>query len=152
MNKAYSIVWNSSRQAWVVASELARGHGFVLAKNTLLVLTVASTVGNAFAQTYNCSTGQVCTPNIISSGDTQYVFNTGVTNNTVISGTGKQVVSSGGKTNFTTINDKNGNQVVGYNGSATNTKVSSGGFQRVSSGGTATGTRLSGGNQNVSSG
>ncbi|WP_106371714.1 ESPR-type extended signal peptide-containing protein, partial [Escherichia coli] len=23
MNKAYSIVWNSSRQAWVVASELA---------------------------------------------------------------------------------------------------------------------------------
>ncbi|HBN7435689.1 ESPR-type extended signal peptide-containing protein [Escherichia coli] len=37
----YCIVWNSSRQAWVVASELARGHGFVLAKNTLLVLTVA---------------------------------------------------------------------------------------------------------------
>ncbi|HFL4488079.1 TPA: ESPR-type extended signal peptide-containing protein, partial [Escherichia coli] len=25
MNRAYSIVWNSSRQAWVVASELARG-------------------------------------------------------------------------------------------------------------------------------
>ncbi|EOY4664082.1 ESPR-type extended signal peptide-containing protein, partial [Escherichia coli] len=47
MNKAYSIVWNSSRQAWVVASELARGRGFVLAKNTLMVLTVASAVGNA---------------------------------------------------------------------------------------------------------
>ncbi|EMB0462719.1 hypothetical protein U7Q45_004790, partial [Escherichia coli] len=38
MNKAYSIIWSHSRQAWVVASELARGHGFVLAKNTLLVL------------------------------------------------------------------------------------------------------------------
>lgn len=81
MNKAYSIVWNSSRQAWVVASELARGHGFVLAKNTLLVLTVASTVGNAFAQ--NVSSG-VVSNGVVSSGETQVVYSNGQTSNATV--------------------------------------------------------------------
>ncbi|EFM9270075.1 ESPR-type extended signal peptide-containing protein [Escherichia coli] len=71
MNKAYSIIWSHSRQAWVVASELARGHGFVLAKNTLLVLAVVSTIENAFA--VNIS-GTVSTRGTVSSGETQIVY------------------------------------------------------------------------------
>ncbi len=68
-------------QAWVVASELARGHGFVLAKNTLLVLTVASTVGKAFAQ--NVSSG-VVSNGVVSSGETQVVYSNGQTSNATV--------------------------------------------------------------------
>ncbi|EEY3529804.1 hypothetical protein EJO63_21780, partial [Escherichia coli] len=130
MNKAYSIVWNSSRQAWVVASELARGHGFVLAKNTLLVLTVASAVGNAFAQ--DCKAGSqnasncVITAGSVVVGKTQYVYAQGQTSNVIVNG--KQVVSNGGKTSATTITS-GGYQFVGTDGSASATVVSSGGKQ-----------------------
>ncbi|KXQ28183.1 AIDA-I translocator [Escherichia coli] len=145
MNKAYSIVWNSSRQAWVVASELARGHGFVLAKNTLLVLTVASTVGNAFAQ--NVSSG-VVSNGVVSSGETQVVYSNGQTSNATVNSGGIQNVNNGGKTTSTTVNSS-GAQNVGNSGTAISTIVNSGGVQRVSSGGVTSATSLSGGAQNI---
>ena len=145
MNKAYSIVWNSSRQAWVVASELARGHGFVLAKNTLLVLTVASTVGNAFAQ--NVSSG-VVSNGVVSSGETQVVYSNGQTSNATVNSGGIQNVNNGGKTTSTTVNSS-GAQNVGNSGTAISTIVNSGGVQRVSSGGVTSATNLSGGAQNI---
>ncbi|OYI43363.1 AIDA-I translocator [Escherichia coli] len=148
MNRTYSIVWNSSRQAWVVASELARGHGFVLAKKTLLVLTVASTIGNAFAQ--NVSSG-VVSNGVVSSGETQVVYSNGQTSNATVNSGGIQNVNNGGKTTSTKVNSS-GAQNVGNSGTAISTIVSSGGIQRVNSGGTATGTKLSGGNQNIYSG
>ena len=145
MNKAYSIVWNSSRQAWVVASELARGHGFVLAKNTLLVLTVASAVGNAFAQ--NVSSG-VVSNGVVSSGETQVVYSNGQTSNATVNSGGIQNVNNGGKTTSTTVNSS-GAQNVGNSGTAISTIVNSGGVQRVSSGGVTYATNLSGGAQNI---
>ncbi|EMB0509730.1 autotransporter adhesin AIDA-I [Escherichia coli] len=145
MNKAYSIVWNSSRQAWVVASELARGHGFVLAKNTLLVLTVASAVGNAFAQ--NVSSG-VVSNGVVSSGETQVVYSNGQTSNATVNSGGIQNVNNGGKTTSTTVNSS-GAQNVGNSGTAISTIVNSGGVQRVSSGGVTSATNLSGGAQNI---
>ncbi|EFN4892468.1 autotransporter adhesin AIDA-I [Escherichia coli] len=145
MNKAYSIVWNSSRLAWVVASELARGHGFVLAKNTLLVLTVASTVGNAFAQ--NVSSG-VVSNGVVSSGETQVVYSNGQTSNATVNSGGIQNVNNGGKTTSTTVNSS-GAQNVGNSGTAISTIVNSGGVQRVSSGGVTSATSLSGGAQNI---
>ncbi|EKP6505444.1 autotransporter adhesin AIDA-I [Escherichia coli] len=148
MNRTYSIVWNSSRQAWVVASELARGHGFVLAKKTLLVLTVASTIGNAFAQ--NVSSG-VVSNGVVSSGETQVVYSNGQTSNATVNSGGIQNINNGGKTTSTKVNSS-GAQNVGNSGTAISTIVSSGGIQRVNSGGTATGTKLSGGNQNIYSG
>ncbi|EEW1721698.1 autotransporter adhesin AIDA-I [Escherichia coli] len=145
MNKAYSIVWNSSRQAWVVASELARGHGFVLAKNTLLVLTVASAVGNAFAQ--NVSSG-VVSNGVVSSGETQVVYSNGQTSNATVNSGGIQNINNGGKTTSTTVNSS-GAQNVGNSGTAISTIVNSGGVQRVSSGGVTSATNLSGGAQNI---
>ncbi|MFA8121263.1 autotransporter adhesin AIDA-I [Escherichia coli] len=145
MNRAYSIVWNSSRQAWVVASELARGHGFVLAKNTLLVLTVASTVGNAFAQ--NVSSG-VVSNGVVSSGETQVVYSNGQTSNATVNSGGIQNVNNGGKTTSTKVNSS-GAQNVGNSGTAISTIVNSGGVQRVSSGGVTSATNLSGGAQNI---
>ncbi|MGD2630038.1 autotransporter adhesin AIDA-I, partial [Escherichia coli] len=144
-NKAYSIVWNSSRQAWVVASELARGHGFVLAKNTLLVLTVASAVGNAFAQ--NVSSG-VVSNGVVSSGETQVVYSNGQTSNATVNSGGIQNINNGGKTTSTTVNSS-GAQNVGNSGTAISTIVNSGGVQRVSSGGVTSATNLSGGAQNI---
>ncbi|HDD9598365.1 TPA: AIDA repeat-containing protein, partial [Escherichia coli] len=141
MNKAYSIVWNSSRQAWVVASELARGHGFVLAKNTLLALTVASTIGNSFAKNISSPTGEQIT---ITNGEKQYVYAKGEISNATVNSGGTQIVHSGGKATSTTVNSS-GAQNVGDSGTVISTVVSSGGFQRVNSGGTATGTQLSGG-------
>ncbi|HHE4261476.1 TPA: ESPR-type extended signal peptide-containing protein, partial [Escherichia coli] len=131
MNKAYSIVWNSSRQAWVVASELARGHGFVLAKNTLLALTVASTIGNSFAKNISTPTDEKI---IIANGETQYVYGKGETSNATVNSGGTQIVHSGGKTTSTTVNGS-GAQNVGNSGTVISTVVSSGGNQRVSSGG-----------------
>ncbi|MCX1665704.1 autotransporter adhesin AIDA-I, partial [Escherichia coli] len=135
-----------------MASELARGHGFVLAKNTLLVLTVASAVGNAFAQTQTCAKDCNSNGGTVSSSDIQYVLSTGETHNIVVSGKGKQVVHSGGKTYSTVVHDKDGSQVVGDKGVAINTTVNAGAFQRVSAGASATGTTLSGGNQNIYTG
>ncbi|CAD5645699.1 outer membrane autotransporter barrel domain-containing protein [Escherichia coli] len=145
MNKTYSIIWSHSRQAWVVASELTRGHGFVLAKKTLLVLAVASTIGNAFA--VNIS-GTVSTGGVVSSGETQIVYSGGETSNATVNSGGIQNVNNGGKTTATTVNSS-GAQNVGSSGTTISTIVNSGGFQRVSSGGVASATNLSGGVQNI---
>ncbi|MFA8260558.1 autotransporter adhesin AIDA-I [Escherichia coli] len=128
-----------------MASELARGHGFVLAKNTLLVLTVASTVGNAFAQ--NVSSG-VVSNGVVSSGETQVVYSNGQTSNATVNSGGIQNVNNGGKTTSTKVNSS-GAQNVGNSGTAISTIVNSGGVQRVSSGGVTSATNLSGGAQNI---
>lgn len=146
MNKAYNIIWNHSKQAWEVASEFAKGHGFVLAKKTILAASILAAIGNATAA--NISSGEAVNE-VVSVGDTQYVYNSGSTVNATVNGT--QVVHSGGKTSNTTVNSA-AFQNIGNAGSATGTVVNSGGLQRVNSGGVATGTQLSGGAQNIYSG
>ena len=44
MNKIYKIVWNAAQQAWVVVSELARGHVKASATSTALTAVVAGTL------------------------------------------------------------------------------------------------------------
>ncbi|EIQ0014163.1 AIDA repeat-containing protein, partial [Escherichia coli] len=151
MNKAYSIVWNSSRQAWVVASELARGHGFVLAKNIILPMAIASSIGASWAQEPNTHIGNGKFESNTSVSKSQIVYSGGHTSNVTILQGGTQNVNNSGYTSSTHINNS-GTQVVGNLGSSFDTVVSSGGKQTVNSGGTATGTKLSGGTQNVSSG
>lgn len=146
MNKAYNIIWNNSKQAWEVASEFAKGHGFVLAKKTILAASILAAIGNATAA--NISSGEAANE-VVSAGDTQYVYNNGSTVNATVNGT--QIVHSGGKASGTTVNSA-GSQNIGNAGSATGTIVNSGGFQRVSAGGVATDTQLSGGAQNIYSG
>ena len=41
MNKIYKIVWNAAQQAWVVVSELARGHVKASATSTALTAVAA---------------------------------------------------------------------------------------------------------------
>ncbi|EFN8721265.1 autotransporter adhesin AIDA-I, partial [Escherichia coli] len=112
---------------------------------TLLVLTVASTVGNAFAQ--NVSSG-VVSNGVVSSGETQVVYSNGQTSNATVNSGGIQNVNNGGKTTSTTVNSS-GAQNVGNSGTAISTIVNSGGVQRVSSGGVTSATNLSGGAQNI---
>ncbi|EEW1022608.1 autotransporter adhesin AIDA-I, partial [Escherichia coli] len=113
--------------------------------NTLLVLTVASAVGNAFAQ--NVSSG-VVSNGVVSSGETQVVYSNGQTSNATVNSGGIQNVNNGGKTTSTTVNSS-GAQNVGNSGTAISTIVNSGGVQRVSSGGVTYATNLSGGAQNI---
>lgn len=152
MNKAYGIIWNNSRQAWVVVSELASGHGFVLARNTLLAVAVTATIGNSFAATTYVSGSNTVSSNVvISKGDTQIVYSGGSAVSAMINSAGVQTVNNGGHT-FNTVVKLGGIQNVGVSGSAKDTIVSAGGIQKVSSGGLATGTQLNGGAQNVYSG
>ena len=44
MNKIYKIVWNAAQQAWVVVSELARGHVKASATSTALTAVAAGTL------------------------------------------------------------------------------------------------------------
>ncbi|HFF3767379.1 TPA: autotransporter adhesin AIDA-I, partial [Escherichia coli] len=111
----------------------------------LLVLTVASAVGNAFAQ--NVSSG-VVSNGVVSSGETQVVYSNGQTSNATVNSGGIQNVNNGGKTTSTTVNSS-GAQNVGNSGTAISTIVNSGGVQRVSSGGVTSATNLSGGAQNI---
>ncbi|MFQ3381970.1 autotransporter adhesin AIDA-I, partial [Escherichia coli] len=147
MNKAYSIVWNSSRQTWVVASELARGHGFVLAKNIILSMAIASSIGASWAQNAATHIGKNKHEENTSVSTNQIVYSGGYTSNVTILQGGTQNVNENGHTSSTHIN-KLGTQVVGNLGSSFDTIVSSGGLQRVSSGGVTSATNLSGGAQN----
>lgn len=151
MNKAYNIIWNHSKQAWEVASEFAKGHGFVLAKKTILAAAITATIGNAFAAPANIGSGVVSSGDVINSGEAQTVYSGGSALNTTINSGGNQNVNNGGYASNATVNSS-GSQNIGSAGSATGTIVNSGGFQRVSAGGVATGTQLSGGAQNIYSG
>ncbi|EFS2085581.1 autotransporter adhesin AIDA-I [Escherichia coli] len=134
-----------------MASELAKGHGFVLAKNIILSMAVASSIGATWAQNAATHIGNNKHEENTSVSSNQIVYSGGYTSNVTILSGGTQNVNSNGYTSSTHINSL-GTQVIGNLGSSFYTIVSSGGLQRVSSGGTATGTKLSGGNQNISSG
>ncbi|EEJ7121525.1 hypothetical protein GJZ08_23350, partial [Salmonella enterica] len=152
MNKAYGIIWNHSRQAWVVVSELASGQGFILAKNTILAAAVTATISNSFAATSYVSGANIFTSGgQVIGGDTQLVYSGGTAVSVTINSAGIQTVNKGGQTIDTVITNS-GIQNVGEAGRAQSTTVSKGGLQRVSSGGLATSTQLMGGAQNVYSG
>lgn len=66
MNRVYRIVWNASRQAWMVAAELIRGRTkshvgrkkkiTKMLGNSLLITTSLVFTGNAIAENYNWNT------------------------------------------------------------------------------------------------
>jgi len=135
MNKTYNIVWSYTRQAWVVASELASSVGRpplakkrALSAMVLLGIIAGQSVEAAF--TPDVSAGQVVTGEVVSGG-TQHVSSGGSVTSTIIDDTGSQIVYSGGN--------------------VTSTDINSGGHQAVN-GGVVTGTNINGGDQSIRGG
>jgi len=155
MNRTYNIVWSYTRQAWVVASELASSSGRPpLAKKRalsamILLGIIAGQSVEAASTPDDVSAGQVVTGDVIS-GRIQYVSSGGSAISTIIDDEGIQGVSSGGNVISTVINS-GGRLNIDSGGSATNTIVNSKGLYYVT-GGNATSTTVNGGTQFIFSG
>jgi len=155
MNRTYNIVWSYTRQAWVVASELASSAGRpplakkrALSAMVLLGIIAGQSVEAAF--TPNVSAGQVVTGEVVSSG-TQNILSGGSATSTTVNSGGLQYIADGSATS--TVVNSGGRQNISAGGSATNTTVNSGGTQNISTGGSATDSIINAlGTQNVSAG
>lgn len=149
LNRSYRIVWSESRQTWVAASELAKGHSRASCKSVkqLVLAVVAGTIlagqltQPVLAQSFTPVVSGMVSGETITSG-TQSVISGGVANGGAINIGGVQNVSNGGSANNIAVNS-GGRQNVYAGGVTSSIAVNTGGQQRVS-GGTAEGTTLSG--------
>ncbi|KQN51028.1 hypothetical protein ASE99_24310 [Serratia sp. Leaf51] len=147
MNTIYSLVWNSAKQAWVVASELANPKGAIplKAKISLVGQVVALSLAvshPALAVVTTVTAGQTSTGVVVNNGDILNVMNGGTAESSKINGSGVinlNQVSQATGTVITGTSSAVTNMVVVDGSSATNTVANS---SKIVSRGTTNATTL----------
>lgn len=161
MNKAYRIVWNAARQAWVVASEragsggrpplavkkaagaiLLLGAGMASQPVWAVVYTGDVISGAGVSQTLNI--GDYSFSETVTSDAWQYISG-GTAESTTVTDSGNQVIYAGGIAYDTTLSDRGSFQYVNSGAQALFTTVNNQATQYVSAGGYVDVTNLSNG-------
>ena len=143
MNKIYKIVWNAAQQAWVVVSELARGHvkasATSTASNEALSQNDALPLGKLGSGTL---IGSVAVTLLTLSSTAQAVIPEGTVSNGAITAIGSGAIADSPNTVAIGINAHAGNgSVLGVTGTyAIGTNANSSGQQTFAMGTTANAT------------
>ncbi|HDX6611284.1 TPA: AIDA repeat-containing protein, partial [Escherichia coli] len=116
MNKVFNVVWNESRQMWVVTSELSRKVG---APRQIRRTVLAGLLAGLLMPSQ---------PSLATAYENQTI------------GDGVLIKLNSGDTATSTTINNGGSQNVYSGGSATSTTINDGGYQNVYSGGSATDT------------
>ena len=159
MNKAYRIVWNAARQAWVVASEHAGSGGRppLSVRNVTGALLLLGVTGASTAATYNNTVvSGYHVSQTLYSGDTangvtvtdtadQNISSGASATSTTVTAAGSQSVFSGGSATSTVVSGKKSHQYVNDGGFASGTIVSNSAGQLINFGGSAASTTLNSG-------